>query len=141
MFLYSSFFISHFSFLISSKRLTILVLVLVFEHGQITLVSAGGNEVIFHRLDDSTTRFVGMRTVGKTTVLGEMEDFLEITGQFFFLDIKRTEALDARSIYQITTLRQFNHLTECGGVHTRIVRIADFCSTLGSMRNQAVDER
>lgn len=101
MFLYSSFFTSHFSFLISSKRLTILVLVLVFEHGQITLVSAGGNEVIFHRLDDSTTRFVGMRTVGKTTVLGEMEDFLEITGQFFFLDIKRTEALDARSIYQI----------------------------------------
>ena len=82
-----------------------------------------------------------MRTVGKTTIFGEMEDFLEITGQFLFLDIKRTEALDARSIYQITTLRQFNHLTERGGMHTRIVRIADFCSTLGSMRNQAVDER
>ena len=141
MFLYSSFFTSHFSFLIFSKRLTILVLVLVFEHGQVALVSTGGNEVIFHRLDDSTTRFVGMRTVGKTTIFGEMEDFLEITGQFLFLDIKCTEALDSRSIYQITTIRQFNHLTECGGVHTRIVRIADFCSTLGSMRNQAVDER
>ena len=140
MFLYSSFFTSHFSFLISSKRLTILVLVLVFEHGQITLVSAGGNEVIFHRLDDSTTRFVGMRTVGKTTVLGEMEDFLEITGQFFFLDIKRTEALDARSINEIAPFRQFQHLAEGGGMHTAVMRLADFGGSLSGIRNELVDE-
>ena len=50
--------------------------------------------MLLHSLDDGTTRFVGMGTVGELAVLRKLENFLEIAGEFLLLDIKGTEALD-----------------------------------------------
>ena len=48
-----------------------------------------------------------MGTVRELTILRELEDFLKIAGRLFLFDIKGTKALDARSINEITTFRQF----------------------------------
>ena len=68
--------------------------------------------MLLHSLDDGTARFVGVGTVGELAVLRKLENFLEIAGEFLLLDIKGTEALDARSINEIDPFRQLQHLAE-----------------------------
>ena len=81
-----------------------------------------------------------MGTVRELTILRELEDFLKIAGQLFLFDIKGTKTLDARSINEITTFRQFQHLTESCGMYSAIMRLADFGGTLLCIRNELVDE-
>ena len=96
--------------------------------------------MLLHSLDDGTARFVGVGTVGELAVLRKLENFLEIAGEFLLLDIKGTEALDARSINEIAPFRKFQHLAEGGGMHTAVMRLADFGGALSGIRNELVDE-
>ena len=96
--------------------------------------------MFLNRLDYRAPRFVGMGTVRELTILRELEDFLKIAGQLFLFDIKGTKALDTRSINEITTFRQFQHLTEGCGMHSAIMCLADFGGTLLCIRNELVDE-
>ena len=74
-------------------------------------------------------------------MLAKLEYFLEIAGQLLPLHIKGAETLDTWRIYQVTTPWHFQHLTECSGVGTCVVRFANGgCLQVGT-RYQAVDER
>ena len=81
--------------------LAVFVFVLVVEHGEVGLVAALGNVVVFDGLQDGTAWFVGMGTIREATLLGELEDFLEIAGQFLAFHIEGAKAFDAWSIDEI----------------------------------------
>ena len=54
-----------------------------------------------------------------------MEDVAEITREFFGFDVECAETFDARRIDEIAPLGQSEHFAEGGGVHARVVRVAD----------------
>ena len=54
--------------------------------------------MVFEGFEDRTAGFMGVGTVGEATVFGELEDFLEITCQFFGFHIEGAEALYPWSI-------------------------------------------
>ena len=85
----------------TSVCLTVFGVVLVIEHGEVTLVAALGDVVVFERLKDGTARFMGVCTVRETTVLGKAEDFLEITRDFLWLHVEGAEALNPRSVNEV----------------------------------------
>jgi len=144
--LISSLFVLHSSLftlrssLFTLKRLPVLILILVFEHGEIALVSAGSDIMLLHRLDDGASRLMGVGAIGEPTALRELEYLLEVASELLLLDVERAESLDARSVYQIATARQVYHLAEGRGVHARVVSVADLSRALSSLGHQLVDE-
>ena len=121
--------------------LTIFVLVLILQHGEITLITALGNVMFRHGLAHGTSWLMGMGTVGETTVLGELEDLTEITRQLFLLDIKGAEALDSRRVDEPAPTGKGQHLGEGRGMHARVVSITDLRGTQMGLRDELVDER
>ena len=77
---------------------TVFALILVFKHGEVGLVTGFGDVMFFEGFEHGTARFVGMGAVGETAVFGELEDFLEITCQFFGFYVEGAEAFDARGV-------------------------------------------
>ena len=69
---------------------------------------------------------MGVGAVAEATVLGKMEDVLEVAGELLRLDVEGAESLDARCVDDIATGGQGEHLAEGSGVHARVVDIADF---------------
>ena len=84
---------------------------------------------------------MGVGAIRELAILRELEYLLEIAGKLFLLDIEGTKALDARSINEIATLWQLQHLAEGGGVHTAIVSLANLCRALCGIWNELIDER
>ena len=80
-----------------------------------------------------------MRTVGKTAILGESEDLLEIAGKLFGFHIEGTETLDTWCIDEPPTT-QGDHLREGGGVLSGIMGIRDFGCALGGTWHQTIDK-
>ena len=78
--------------------LAVFVLVLVVEHGEVGLVAALGDVVVFYGFEYGTAWLMGMGAVGEAALLGEFEDFLEIAGQLLPFHIEGAEALDAGSV-------------------------------------------
>ena len=122
--------------------LTIFGLVLIVEHRQIALIAALGNIVVFKCFQHCTARLMGMGAIAKTTIGRKTEYLAEIARQLFRLHVERAEALDARSVDEVGGWKvegggwkveggglkvEGYHLAECGGVHTRVVSIANFC--------------
>ena len=68
---------------------------------------------------------MGVGAITELAIACEMEDVAEITREFFGLDVECAEAFDARRIDEIAPLGQSEHLAEGGGVHARVVRVAD----------------
>ena len=135
---------------VSSVGLTIFVLILIVEHGEIGLVTTLGDVVVFDSFQHGTSRFVGVGTVGELALLGELKNLLEIAGQLLALHVKRAKALDTRRIDEpgagvgslpVGCQIEWYHFRERGGMHTCIVGIADFCSTQVNMRHQPIDQR
>ena len=96
--------------------------------------------MILNSLYHRTARFVGVCTIVEFAIFGKFEDFFEIACQFFSLDVKGSEAFDARCVNQVATFCQFYHLAESGGVHACAVCVADFGRTLVGVRDDGVDE-
>ena len=120
---------------------TIFAVIFIFQHVEITLIAADGDVMILNSLQHCAPWFVGVCTIVEFAIFGKFEDFLEIACQFFSLDVKGSKAFDARCVNQVTTLCQFYHLTESGGVHACAVRVADFGRTLIGVWDDGVDER
>ena len=78
--------------------LAIFVLVLILQHGEIRLITALCDIMVLHSLEHRTTWLMGMAAIGEATLLGELEDFLEVACQLLALHVERAEALDARSV-------------------------------------------
>ena len=76
----------------------VFAFVFVFEHGEVRLITAFGDVVILERLQHSTSRLMGVGTVGEAAILGELEDLLEIAGQLLGFNIEGSETLDSRRI-------------------------------------------
>ena len=57
------------SFLQSLVGLAVFAFVLVVEHGEVGLITAGGDEMVFESLKNGTTRLMGVGAIGETTVL------------------------------------------------------------------------
>ena len=112
---------------------------LVVEHGEVGLVAALGDEVIFEGLKDGTAGLVGVGAVGKATVLGETENFFEITCQFFRFHIEGAKALDARCIDE-PPLSNRNHLAECSSMQAGVVGIGDLGGAEIGPGHEAIDE-
>ena len=75
--------------------LAVFVFVLVVEHREIALITAWGDVVVFDGFEDSAARFVGVGTVGEAALLGKLEDFAEIAGEFLTFHVEGAEAFDA----------------------------------------------
>ena len=127
----------------------IFVFVLVVKHGEVRLVAALGDIVVFDGFEYSTSGFMGMSAVGETTLLRELENLLEIARQLFTFHIEGAKTLDAWGVDEPTSdvdgrtidhIIQWNHLGKRGCVHTRLVGVAYVSSTLVGMGDQAVDE-
>ena len=54
--------------------------------------------MVFQRFEYGTARFVGVSAVRETAVLREMENLLEVAGEFLWFHIERAKALDAWSV-------------------------------------------
>jgi len=125
----------------------ILTVILVFEHAEITLVTTLSDVMVFEGLQDCTTGLMGMGTVRETTILGEMEDLTEITGQFLGFHIEGAKAFDARGINE-PSLRlaqglrsiQRDHLREGRRVLSGVVGIRDLGCPEVDTWNQAIDQ-
>ena len=62
--------------------------------------------MVFKSLEYGTARLVGMGTVGETAVLGETEDFLEVTRQLLWLHVEGAKALDAWGVDDVRCKRR-----------------------------------
>ena len=82
----------------------IFVFVLVVEHGEVRLVAALGDVVVFYSLQDGTAGFMCVCAVGEAALAGELEDFAEIAGKLFTLHVEGTKALDAWGVDEPTLL-------------------------------------
>ena len=112
-----------------SESLPVFPFLLVVEHRQVALVSACGDIMFLYRFQHGTSWFVSMRAVVETAVLREMENLLEVACHLLRLHVESAEPLYSRSINKVSSLRHFNHLAECRGMHTCIVCIAYFRSS------------
>ena len=54
--------------------------------------------MVFQGLEHRTAWLVGMGAIAEAAVLGELEDFLEVTGQLLLLHVEGAETLDAWSV-------------------------------------------
>ena len=59
-------------------RLAIFAIIFIGEHGEIALIAALGDVMVFKGLEHGTARLVGVGAVGETAVFGEAEDLTEI---------------------------------------------------------------
>ena len=72
--------------------------VFVGEDGEVALIARRGYQMIFYGLQHGTSGLVGVGAVGEAAVLGEVEDFLEIARQLFFLYVEGSEAAYSRCV-------------------------------------------
>ena len=126
---------------------TILTVILIVEHAEITLVTTLSDVMVFEGLQDCTTGLMGMGAVRKATIFGEMEDLTKVACQFLRLHIEGAKAFDTWCVDE-PTLRlaqglrsiQRNHLRESRRVLSCIVGIRDLgCSEIDT-RDQAIDQ-
>ena len=66
-----------------------------------------------------------MGAITETTISREMEYFLEIPGELLGFDVDGPKTFDSRGHDDIPNGGKRQHLTERGGVHTRIVGIGN----------------
>ena len=81
--------------------------------------------MILDSLEHGTTRLMSMGAITETAISREMEYFLEIPGEFLGFDVESAKTFDSRGVDDIPTGGKWQHLTERGGVHTRIVGIGN----------------
>ncbi len=126
----------------------VFAFVFVFEHGEVRLITAFGDVVILECLQHSTSRLMGVGTVGETAILGKLEDLLEIAGQLLGFNIEGSETLDTRCINEPAQIRgegggvrgERYHLTKRCGMLAGVMGIGNLGSALRGARNQAIDE-
>ena len=128
----------------------ITILVLILEHGEVGLVAALRDVMVFDGFQDGTARLVGVGAVAEAAVLGEVENLLEVACQFLALHVEGAKTLNARRINEIGSRTgksglsgisgQWNPLREGGGVLTRLVGLADVGRTQVGTWHEAVDE-
>ena len=123
-----------------SERLAVFVFVLVIEHAEIGLVAAFGNVVVLQRAEHGASGLVAVGAVAETAVLREVEDVTEIARQLFRFDVERSKTFYSGRIDNIAALRKGQHLAERGGVHARVVGVADLGRAQVYARQEAVDE-
>ena len=79
-----------------------------------------GYVVVFDGFEHSTAWLMGVGAVAEAALLGELEDFLEIAGEFLALHIKGAEALDAWSVDEPSVIISgitVDHRMSCEGNH------------------------
>ena len=128
-------------------RLTIFIFIFVFHHGEVGLIAAGGDVVVFEGLEDGAAGFVGVGAVGETAVFRETEDLGEVAGEFLGGYVEGTEALDAVCVDEPPLdklgdrIRNPYHFTEGRGVLAEVVGGGDFGGAEVGIRDEAIDER
>ena len=125
--------------------LPVFFFIFIFHHGEVGLIAALGDVVVFEGLEDGTAGFVGVGAVGETAVFRETEDLGEVAGEFLGGHVEGAEAFDTRSVYcpslgKLGNRAQRDHFTEGGGVLTEVMGIGDLCRTQVGMGHKAVDE-
>ena len=97
--------------------------------------------MVLNSLEHSATGLMGVGAIIETAVARELEYLLEITGEFLRLDVECAKALYSRGVDDIPTGGKGQHLTERGGVHTRVVGIGYLGSAQIGIRQEPVDKR
>ena len=125
--------------------LPVFFFIFVFHHGEVGLIAAWGDVVVFEGLEDGTAGFVGVGAVGETAVFREAEDLGEVAGKFLGGHVEGAEAFDSRSVDEPPLDRlgdraQRDHFTEGGGVLAEVVGGGDFGGAEVGIRDEAVDE-
>ena len=96
--------------------------------------------MVLDSLEHGATWLVGVSAIAETAVAREMEYLLEIPGELLGFDVEGAKTFDSRSVDDIPTRGQGQHLTERGGVHTRVVGIGDLGSAEIGIGQETVDE-
>ena len=124
--------------------LPVFFFIFVFHHGEVGLIAALGDVVVFEGLEDGAAGFVGVGAVGETAVFREAEDLGEVAGEFLGGHVEGAEAFDSRSVDEPpfdrlrdrprlvslpnhrNRIRNPYHFTEGGGVLAEVVGGGDF---------------
>ena len=78
--------------------LPVFFFIFVFHHGEVGLIAALGDVVVFEGLEDGAAGFVGVGAVGETAVFREAEDLGEVAGEFLGGHVEGAEAFDEKSL-------------------------------------------
>ena len=82
--------------------------------------------MVFNGLYHGAARLMCVGAIIEAAVVREAEYLFEEARYLFRLHIKGAETLNARRIDDVSAIRQQLHLAEGSGVHTRVVRVANF---------------
>lgn len=96
--------------------------------------------MVLDSLEHGATWLVGVSAIAETAVAREAEYLLEIPGELLGFDVECAKTFDSRGVDDIPTGGQGQHLTERGGVHTRVVGIGDLGSAEIGIGQETVDE-
>ena len=121
------------------KPFSIFSFILIFHHGEVGLIAALGDVVIFYSFEDCATWFVGVGAVGEAAVFREAEYLGKVTSEFLGFHVESAKAFDARRINQPPAPYR-NHFTKGCRVLPEVVSVGDFGGTKVGMGNEAVDE-
>ena len=100
--------------------------------------------MILESFKHSASRFVGMSAVVEAAVLCNPEKLLEVVACLLFAELDGAEALDARGVDQVSTvrlIRQFIHLREGCRVHALVVYVAQLSRPYVKVGEDGVDKR
>ena len=120
--------------------LAILGLVLVVEHGEVALVAGKGDAMLVDGSQDGTAGLVGVGAVAKAAVGPDLEYLAEVVADLGLLHVISAEALDARSVNDVTSGGEVEELAEGGGVLPRVMCGTDLGSTGLCFGYEAVEQ-
>ena len=96
--------------------------------------------MLFERLENRATGFMGVGAIRETAVFREMEDLAEVTGKFLGFHVEGAKTFNTWRIDNPPPTQGY-HFRKGGGVLTEVMGIGDLCGAQVDMGNQTVDER
>jgi len=121
----------------------VAVFILVFEDGEVGLVAAFGDFVIFQGFENGAAGLVCVCAVAETAVLTKTEYLTEIMRDFGALKIEGAKATDAGSVDDVGPSPRspyFEHLGEGGGVEALVVGFAEGGGLGACLRDKTIQE-
>ena len=80
-----------------------------------------------------------MRAVVESAIGREFEYFREVMCDFRTFHFDRTKTFDTRSVNQVTTIQQRNHLRKGGSMHSLVMVFGDIAGTEIDTWDQFID--
>ena len=117
----------------------VLALLLIIQNAQVAFISRFADAMFFYGTQHGTARLVAMRAVVESAIGREFEYFREVMCDFRTFHFDRTKTFDTRSVNQVTTIQQRNHLRKGGSMHSLVMVFGDIAGTEIDTWDQFID--